>query len=134
MSGVLRAPGQQNLGGPSCSERIFQHQMIPWTQLVLGTLTQVLADHSDRRPGRVVHCAVGAEWVLRGQLHLGGPGAAAPWPPTLTGSEPLEDRAHISLIHQRISIEPVVGTQSIFAGCLILSSRLEERGAEQGIK
>ena len=52
MSGVLRAPGQQNVGGPSCSERIFQHQMIPWTQLVLGTLTQVLSGHSDRCPGR----------------------------------------------------------------------------------
>lgn len=122
INGVLREPGQHSPGGPSCSERIFHHQMSPWTKLAFRALEQTLADHLNRLLGRIAHCVVGAEWVILEQQPLGtpphwewAPGKQNPYQP-------------YSLVY--LSVEHTVGMQSVFVQDLILSSRLEKRGTK----
>lgn len=84
---VSRALRPQLLRESSPASDGYMDQTCVGPQLWLTTLTSFLG-------GQLI-----VQWGLSGageQLHLGGPGAAVPGAPTLTGREPLEARAHIT--------------------------------------
>lgn len=103
--------------------------MIPWTKPALGALIQTLADRPDRPdrlPGRAAHFTAGAEGALVGleQQPLGHPPSldVSPWrtePTSVALTSASQGRTH--------------SRDSIFFEYLSLSSRLEKRGAGQGV-